>query len=148
VQLHQLKPIHKKKSRKKVGRGGKRGTYSGRGIKGQKSRSGRRFKPVIRELIKRYPKLKGYKFKSKVKNQKSKVVVLNLDILEKKFISGEKVTPQILLEKRMIRRIKGRMPKVKILGDGDLKKKLEIDSCVVSASAKAKIEKAGGSIKV
>ena len=147
VQLHQLKPIHKKKSRKKVGRGGKRGTYSGRGIKGQKSRSGRRFKPVIRELIKRYPKLKGYKFKSKVKSQKSKVVVLNLDILEKKFISGEKVTPQILLEKRMIRRIKGRMPKVKILGKGKLTKSLTIENCLISKQAGEKIKKAGGKVE-
>jgi len=148
VQLHQLKPIHKKKSRKKVGRGGKRGTYSGRGIKGQKSRSGRRFKPVIRELIKRYPKLKGYKFKSKVKNQKSKVVVLNLDILEKKFISGEKVTPQILLEKRMIRRIKGKMPKVKILGKGKLAKELIIEGCQISKGAKGEIKKAGGTVRM
>lgn len=65
MQLHELKPKHKRKKRKRVGRGGKRGTYSGRGIKGQKARAGRRLKPVIRELIKRYPKLRGYKFKAK-----------------------------------------------------------------------------------
>jgi large subunit ribosomal protein L15 len=72
MQLHQLKPIHKLKKRKRVGRGGKKGTYSGRGIKGQKARAGRRLKPAIRELIKRYPKLRGYKFKSKIKNQNAK----------------------------------------------------------------------------
>ncbi|KPJ73361.1 50S ribosomal protein L15, partial [Parcubacteria bacterium DG_74_1] len=49
MQLHEIKPIHKLKKSKRIGRGGKRGTYSGRGIKGQKSRAGRRFKPVIRE---------------------------------------------------------------------------------------------------
>lgn len=59
MQIHQLKPIHKPKKKKRVGRGGKKGTYSGKGMKGQKSRAGKRFKPMIRELIKRYPKLKG-----------------------------------------------------------------------------------------
>jgi len=59
MQLHELKPIHKLKKRKRVGRGGKKGTYSGRGIKGQKSRAGRKLKPAIRELIKRYPKIRG-----------------------------------------------------------------------------------------
>ncbi|MFQ6049937.1 MAG: hypothetical protein ACE5J0_02775 [Candidatus Paceibacterales bacterium] len=58
MELHELKPIHKKKKRKRVGRGGKRGTYSGRGIKGQKTRAGRKLKPIIQETIKRYPKLR------------------------------------------------------------------------------------------
>jgi large subunit ribosomal protein L15 len=70
MQLHELKPIHKSKKRKRVGRGGKRGTFAGRGQKGQRSRAGRKMKPVVRELIKRYPKLRGYKFKSKIKNKK------------------------------------------------------------------------------
>lgn len=65
MQLHQLKPNNKKRKAKRVGRGGKRGTYSGKGMKGQKSRSGRKFEPIVRGLIKRYPKLRGYKFKSK-----------------------------------------------------------------------------------
>jgi large subunit ribosomal protein L15 len=73
MQLHELKPIHKFKKKKRIGRGGKRGTYSGKGMKGQKSRAGRRLEPVIRGIIKRYPKLRGYKFKSKVKIQNSKV---------------------------------------------------------------------------
>lgn len=70
MQLHELRPLHRGKKRKRVGRGGKRGTYSGRGQKGQKSRAGRRLKPVIREIIKRYPKLRGYKFKARAKEQK------------------------------------------------------------------------------
>jgi len=175
MQLHQLKPKHKLKKKKRVGRGGKRGTYSGRGIKGQRSRAGRKFKPAIRGLIKRYPKLRGYRFKSKVKSQKSKIAILNLEILEKRFNSGEKITPEILLERKIIRRIKGRLPKVKILRRGrhpsttlpqkraPLTKKLItratakggkeglpsliIEGCQVSKSAKEEIEKAGGSIK-
>ncbi|MDI6592060.1 MAG: 50S ribosomal protein L15 [Patescibacteria group bacterium] len=143
MQLHEIKPIHKRKRRKRVGRGGKRGTYSGRGIKGQKARAGRKLKPVIRELIKRYPKLIGYRMKRK----ESKIAILNLEILEKKFNSGEKINPKILLERKIIRRIKGRMPKVKILGKGKLIKKLIIENCQVSKEAKEKIEKAGGTIK-
>src|SRR3989338_7394242 len=102
MQLHQLKPIHKTKKPKRVGRGGKHGTYSGKGIKGQNSRAGRRFKPVIRELIKRYPKLRGHGQKSRFQNQNSKLVILNLETLEKKFAAGEKVSPEILVEKGII----------------------------------------------
>jgi len=138
---------HKSKKRKRVGRGGKRGTYSGRGMKGQKSRAGRRLKPAIRGLIKRYPKLRGYRFKSKAQSLKSKITILNLEVLEKKFKSEEKINPQVLLAKSLIRRIKGRIPKIKILGEGKLTKKLIIEDCQVSKQAKEKIEKAGGTIK-
>jgi len=148
MQLHELRPKYKLKRRKRVGRGGKRGTYSGRGQKGQKSRAGRRLKPAIRGLIKRYPKLRGYKFKSKIKNQKSKITIVNLDILEKKFNSGEEINPRVLLERKLIRRIKGKMPKVKILAKGELTKKLIIKDCEVSKGGKEKIEKAGGTIKI
>jgi len=147
MQLHEIKSIHRKKHRRRVGRGGKKGTYSGRGMKGQKARSGARFKPIIRELIKRYPKLKGYRQNSKFKNQKSKIAVLNLEILGKKFQSVEIVTPKVLIEKRLVRRIKGRIPKVKILGKGEIDKTLNFENCEISESARKKIEKAGGTIK-
>ena len=78
MQLHQLRPKHKLKKKKRIGRGGKRGTYSGRGIKGQRSRAGRKFAPAIRELIKRYPKLRGYKFKGREKN----LAIINIGVLE------------------------------------------------------------------
>ena len=146
MSLHEIKPIHKRKTKKRVGRGGKRGTYSGRGQKGQKSRAGHRFQPVIRELIKKYPKLRGYRQKLKIKNEKLKIAIVNLDILEKKFNAGEKVTPEILLERRIVRKIKGRIPLVKILGEGKITKVLIIEGCQISKSAKKKIEKAGGTI--
>ncbi len=151
MQLHQLKPKHKLKKRKRVGRGGKRGTYSGRGIKGQRSRAGRKFKPVIRELIKRYPKLRGYKFKRQKPFRHPSVV--SLDTLEKRFKATDTITPKVLIEKGLIHRIGGRLPKVKILGQGrhspttQLTKKLTIEGCQVSKQAKEKIEKAGGSVK-
>lgn len=65
MQLHQIQPTHQNKSKKRVGRGGKRGTYSGRGMKGQKSRAGHKIRPAIRDLMQRTPKLRG------VKNQAS-----------------------------------------------------------------------------
>lgn len=147
MQLHQLKPIHKTKKRKRVGRGGKRGTYSGRGIKGQRARAGRKFVPIIRELIKKYPKLKSYRFKSKMQNPKSKMTTVNLEKLERRFNQGEVVSPKTLLEKEIISKVKGRMPRVKILGKGGLTKNLIIENCEVSESAKEKTEKAGGVVK-
>jgi len=136
MQLHELKPTHKKKTRKRVGRGGKRGTYSGKGMKGQRSRAGKRLKPVIRSLIKRYPKLRGYKFNP----QTTKPVVINFEVLEKKFKSGDKVSPEILLKKGLIRKIKGKVPLVKILGRGELTKSLAIEGCSVSKSVKEKLK--------
>ena len=61
MQLHEIKPTHKLKTKKRVGRGGKKGTYSGRGVKGQKSRAGAKIRPEIRDLIKKMPKKRGYK---------------------------------------------------------------------------------------
>ena len=140
MQIHELKPKHKSKKGKTIGRGGKKGTYSGKGIKGQTSRAGRKLKPGIRELIKRYPKLRGYKFKSFAKE----TVILDLSILEKNFESGEVVNPKKLVEKGIIDKIKGRVPQCKILGDGEIKKALTIEGCKLSESAKEKIKKAGG----
>ena len=148
MQLHELKPKHKNKAKKRIGRGGKKGTYSGRGVKGQKSRAGRKMVPMIRELIKKYPKLRGYKFNAKNKKQKSKdLVVLNLDILEKKFDTGEVVSPESLIKKGIMGKIKSRTPEVKILGRGKLTKKLSIENCQFSKTVKEAVEKAGGSVK-
>jgi len=144
MQLHEIKPTHKLKKKKRIGRGGKRGTYSGRGIKGQKSRAGRKFKPAIRELIKKYPKLRGYKISPP---PKIGVIGVNLDILDKKFMAGETVNPQVLLERKIIRRIKGRLPEVKILSKGKLAKSLNIEGCLVSKKAKEIIEAAKGNLK-
>lgn len=147
MQLHQIRPTHKPKIGKRIGRGGKKGTYSGKGLKGQNSRAGRNFKPVIRELIKRYPKLRGYRFKSRILNPKFQIVALNLAVLEKKFDAGAKISPEVLVEKKIIATIKGIMPKVKILGEGEITKAFSIEGCLASESAKKKIAKAGGAIE-
>ena len=143
MQLHQLKPIHKRKKKKRVGRGGKRGHFSGAGIKGQKSRAGRKMQPVIRELIKRYHKLRGYRKKT----LREDVIGVNLDVLNKAFKEGEVVSPRVLTQRRIVRKIGGRIPEIKILGKGKINKKLNIRDCYFSQSARKKIEKAGGSIK-
>ncbi|PIS39772.1 MAG: 50S ribosomal protein L15 [Candidatus Nealsonbacteria bacterium CG08_land_8_20_14_0_20_38_20] len=148
MQLHQIRPIHKPKKSKRIGRGGKKGHYSGRGMKGQKSRAGANFKPLIRDLFKRYPKLRGCGFKSKNKVQRAKIVILNLEILEKNFKPGEKINPSVLFGKGLIRRIRRKVPEVKILGKGETTKALIIEDCLVSKQAKEKIEKAGGEIKL
>jgi len=141
--MHQLKRKHALENRKRVGRGGKKGTYSGKGIKGQKSRAGRKMAPIIRELIKKYPKLRGYR---RVVLQSYSVIV-NLDVLEKNSENGDVINPENLINKGLISKIKGRTPEIKILGNGKLSKKLVIENCKISKSAGEAVEKAGGVIK-
>ena len=69
-----------------------------------------------------------------------------MGLLEQKFANGGEVTPKKLLEAGLIKKIAGKMPKVKLLGDGVLTKKLLVSECQISKSAKEKIEKSGGSI--
>jgi large subunit ribosomal protein L15 len=139
MQIHQLKKPNQR-SKKRIGRGGKRGTYSGHGIKGQNARAGKRKRPATRDLIQKIPKLRGvlhsrYK-KQGVKQFKAIYKIVNLDILEKKFKEGEVVSPQSLLEKKLVRRIKGKIPHVKILGRGELKKKLVFEGVEMSEKVK------------
>lgn len=135
MQIHQLKPVHKGRRSQRVGRGGKRGTTSGRGTKGQKARAGHKIRPAERDILKKIPKLRGYKFKS----FRFQPAVVNLADLEEKFKTGEEVSPKVLLEKGLIHRIKGRTPAVKVLGKGELKKKLAFKDVTFSQSAAAKI---------
>jgi large subunit ribosomal protein L15 len=143
MQLHEIKKNTTTKRKKRVGRGGKKGTYCGGGGKGQKGRAGAKFKPIIRGWIKRYPKLRGYNF-----NVQSDVSSINLDVLEKTFVNNAVVTPVTLVATRLIRNIDGKLPTVKILGTGEIKKALTFEGCLVSKTAKEKIEKAGGTVKV
>ena len=144
MQLHQLKPKNKFKKIKRVGRGGKRGTYCGRGQKGQKARSGVDGEPMIRNLLKRYPKLRGYNH-----NPREKLIaIVSLKEIEAKFNSGEQITPAILVEKKLVKTQKGKIPTVKILSTNDkFSKKLEIINCLLSKKAQEMVESAGGSIK-
>lgn len=114
---------------RRVGRGGKRGTYSGKGIKGQKSRAGAKIRPAMREILKKIPKLRGYRFKS----FRLQPVTVTLIDLEKKFNNGDTVSPETLLARKMIKRQRGRMPnRVKILGKGKLTKKFIFKDIIFS----------------
>lgn len=138
MRIHDLKPKIKTKNVKRIGRGGKRGTYSGRGLKGQKSRAGRRIKPALKEAITRLPKLRGIKFKT----LRPKVKAINLGDLEKK-IKGNIVDRSILLNSGLIRKSDQR---IKILSDGEINRAFEISDIAISKKAREKIEKAGGKI--
>lgn len=141
MQLHQFSKSNNR-SKKRVGRGGKRGTYSGKGLKGQKSRAGRKMRPEWRDALKRIPKRRGYAFKG----GQNKSAVLNLERLNSAFGGGELITSAALFKKGLINKISGRLPEIKILGRGELDKKLSFKGMKVSKSAKEKIEKAGGEI--
>ncbi len=143
--LNTLKRTTKNKKPKLVGRGGTRGKTAGRGTKGQKARAGHNIRPHIRDIIKKYPKLRG-RGKNMNKAFGIRPDVVNLSVLEKHFSSGDVVTPSILLAKSLITRTTGVLPHVKILGTGELTKKLDIFDCEISKAAKAKIEAVGGKV--
>jgi large subunit ribosomal protein L15 len=143
MQIHELKRKHKNIGKNRVGRGGRKGTYSGRGMKGQNQRAGRKKVPIIKEIIKRYPKLKGYRSFRFAKDTQ----VVNLEVLEKNFKDGDVINPENLVKMGLVGRIKGKTPKVKILGSDKLTKKFIIEKCSASKPAKEAIEKANGSFK-
>jgi large subunit ribosomal protein L15 len=142
MQSHNLKRKTPNKGTRQVGRGGKRGKTSGRGTKGQLARAGHKVRPEIRDVIKRLPKLRGYAFKS----IDWKPETVNLTKLDKAFKGGDVVSPVSLAKAGLVRQVGGLMPRVKILSDGEITKKLTIKDCSVSAKAKEKIEAAGGKI--
>jgi len=119
MQMHQMRKNHKEKTARRVGRGGKRGTFSGRGIKGLGARAGGKFRPEERDIIKKIPKLRGYRFSS----FREQPAVVNLDAIERRFGAGDTVSPASLVAKGLVARRQGRAPKVKILGRGEGKSK-------------------------
>jgi large subunit ribosomal protein L15 len=146
MQIHELKRIHKNKKSAQVGRGGTRGKTSGRGTKGQKARAGRKLRPEMRDIIKKLPKRRG-RGKNSFLSIQEKPVVINLEVIEKHFSDGERITPSVLIKKEIVELYKGRQPRVKVLGNGEVSKKLHLSGFFVSAGTKAKVEKAGGSVK-
>ncbi|MBI4094324.1 MAG: uL15 family ribosomal protein [Candidatus Liptonbacteria bacterium] len=137
MQIHELRTIIKRKRRRRIGRGGKRGTYSGRGLKGQKSRAGRRIRPAMRDLIARLPKRRG------VKHPPVRVKPRIVQLRDLAQFSGE-VTPERLREKGLIpARHRGA---VKIVGKGKLAAPLMIREIRVSKGAREAVERAGGKV--
>lgn len=147
MQTHNIKRKNPNYKSDRVGRGGKRGKTSGRGTKGQNARAGRKKRPEMRDIIKKLPKLRG---RGKNINKTVKhysVFTTNLEIIEKLFSKGDKITPSSLVKAGIVNLQKGKNPKVKILGKGDLTKSLNVSGCATSSEAKTKIEKAGGTVK-
>lgn len=147
MQLHNLIPRTKNKKTALVGRGGKRGKTSGRGGKGQTARAGNKKRPELRDFIKRIPKLRG-RGVNQNKSINAKPVIVNLDQIEAVFETGSTISPVTLIERNTISMLDGKIPKVKILGSGDITKKFTIENCIISKQAREKVEKAGGSVKL
>ena len=145
VRQHELAPPEgAKKDRKRVGRGdGSRGTYSGRGLKGQKSRSGYSRKPGFEggqlPLIKRLPRKRGFTNIFRIE-----YTIVSLDKLNA-FSAGSEVTAEKLVAAGLVKSL--RKP-IKILADGQIKHALVVKVNKFSATAKARIEAAGGQAEV
>lgn len=145
MKLHELSPKIAKKSRKRVGQGNgsNKGTFCGRGCKGQNSRSGGGvrlgFEGGQTGILKRMPKNRGFNNPNRIETKS-----LSLSFLGKHFNDGEKVSFESLLEKKLLSR---KEVSVKILANGEIQKKLEIEGIATSEGAKKKIEKAGGTVK-
>lgn len=143
--LHNLKPHDsQQKNRKRVGRGnGSSGTYSGRGMKGQNSRTGGGVRPGFEggqtPLHKRMPKIKGFNNINTI-NYKA----LSLSTLNEHFKDGETVTQQDLVAKNLFHK----NDKIKLLANGSLDKKLNIEVDKASKKAIELVEKSGGTVKV
>jgi large subunit ribosomal protein L15 len=137
--------IHKRRNRKRIGRGpgSGQGKTAGRGHKGFYSRSGASARlgheggqmPLARRIAKR-----GFNNTQFAR----KVAILNLATLEQRFDDGAEVTPEILVERGLV---KGRFDVIKILGDGELTKKLTVRIHQLSKSAEERITAAGGTVE-
>ena len=133
MQIHEIKRTHSNKTKKIVGRGGRRGKQSGRGGKGQTARAGNKRRPAMRDIIKKYPKLRGRGIHpNKPVSAPNKVInLVDLNIFE----NGEVVSPASLVAKGLIDMKMGRFGTIKILGTGKLDKQLKFERVSFSASA-------------
>jgi large subunit ribosomal protein L15 len=153
LSLSNLQPAQARKDRKRVGRGQGSGTgkFSGRGVKGQKSRSGSHkmrvgFEGGQMPIYMRIGKVRGSTSRDAmpVGPFRTETVPVNVRDLDR-FEAGDEVTPEALVEKRLIKNTK---VDVKLLGDGDVSKKLTVRVHRISASARQKIEAAGGTVEL
>jgi large subunit ribosomal protein L15 len=153
LNLSNLRPAQERRDRKRVGRGqgSGKGRYSGRGIKGQKARSGSHkmragFEGGQMPVYMRLGKMRGNTSKDAmpIGPFRTETVPVNLRDLDR-FEAGDEVTPETLLEKRVI---KNTRIDVKLLGIGEVSKKLTVRVHAISASAREKIEAAGGTVEL
>ncbi len=146
MQVHEIRREHAHKKAKLVARGGKRGKTAGRGGKGQTARAGNKRRPALRDVIKKLPKLRGHgKNRSESVFYRGPEAVVNVSALNI-FKAGDEVNPRSLHDMKLINIRFDKMPKVKILGTGELTVKLAIVGCDVSKTAEGKITALGGTI--
>jgi large subunit ribosomal protein L15 len=151
LNLSNLKPASPRKARKRVGRGmgSGKGRYAGRGIKGQKARSGSHkmragFEGGQMPIYMRLGKQRGPYSKDAMPIGPHRTIMAAVNVRDlERFEAGAEVTPQLLAEAGLIRNAR---TEVKILGQGDLSKKLAVTAHAFSATAREKIEGAGGSV--
>ena len=148
MQINELKRKNPNRTVAPVGRGGKRGKTSGRGTKGQGARAGGKFRPEWRDIIKRIPKRRGYgKNRGRtVDGTRPEAVAISLTRVAAIFDAGTEVTPKMFFQKGIVKGRGFKFPQIKIVGDGEITKKLSFTGVGVSKSAVAAIEKAGGSV--
>lgn len=147
MQTNTLKAATPRTKSVRVGRGGKRGKTSGRGTKGQNARAGHKKRPEMRDIIKKLPKRRGYgKNRARTVRPREAVASINLSKLDAAFNANDIVSPVTLLQKGLVGTRGGYILPVKILGTGSLTKPLTCVDCIASATAKAAIEAAGGSL--
>jgi large subunit ribosomal protein L15 len=146
MSLHDVNQrVHKHKKPTRVGRGlgSGHGKTAGKGHKGQRARTGWKASPVFQgggmPLVRRIPK-RGF-----TNSFALIVAAINVGDLESSFEAGDSVTPAALVERRLV---KARHDLVKVLGDGELTKRLSVSAHRFSAAAKEKIEKAGGTATI
>lgn len=143
--IHEITSSSHRSRRKRVGRGGKRGSYSGRGIKGQKARAGHNIRPAERDLIQRLPKLRGL---GKNKNRRARPSNLTVTIKTLSHLGLKDISRFSLAAAGVIKNSDRGRRAVKIVGTGRLSQALSVaPDILVSASAAAKIKAAGGTIQ-
>ncbi len=146
MQTHNVKSKTKRAVSRRVGRGGKRGKTAGRGTKGQNARAGRKKRPEMRDIIKKFPKRRG-RGKQGLRTIQKPFSAIALADLSAAYKAGETVSPKTLTERGLITMRGGYYPKVKVLATGEITVAVTVESCAVSAAAKVAIEKAGGSVR-
>jgi len=148
MKIHELKKESHKRDKKRIARGGARGKTAGRGTKGQKSRAGTRIRPAFRDVFQKIPKKRGYN-KNRGRTLRRRFVPrIEISVGALNNIDGNLINPRTLLKSGVIKKQRGMLPNVKLLGRGDVKKSFSVYNCFVSETAKEKIEKAGGKVNI
>ncbi|MFZ2193630.1 MAG: 50S ribosomal protein L15 [Candidatus Moraniibacteriota bacterium] len=145
MQINDIQLSQKRKKKKIIGRGGKKGTYSGKGNKGQKARSGAHVDPLFEggrsTLIDHMKKKRGFT------SFKPKRNVIQLEVLEKTFKNGDIISPETLIKAKLVAR-KNLVLGIKVLGNSKVTKKFVIEKEIfLSESVKKAIIAAGGEVK-